>query len=129
MKANTGEEKTEYSELELAEFKAHIERKIVEGMKQLEHYSEEIAKAESEQAKAKGLNDSIAMSAKFQSLALRQDKHLLHLNDALMRVKSGTYGLCQESGKLISKERLLAVPHAIMSVQAKKDKKSRRKRK
>ncbi len=129
MKANTGEEKTRYSELELAEFKTHIERKIVEGMKQLEYFSEQIAKAESPAAKAKGLNDSIAASAQFQSLAVRQDNHLHNLNDALLRVRNGDYGVCQESGKLISKERLLAVPHARMSVQAKKDKKARRKRK
>ncbi len=56
-------------------------------------------------------------------LAQRQAKFIQHLNAALVRIENGTYGVCRETGKLISKERLRAVPHATLSIEAKNNQK------
>lgn len=53
-------------------------------------------------------------------LAVRQKKFIGHLENALLRIQNGTYGICRQTGKLISKERLKAVPHATLSIEAKK---------
>ena len=53
-------------------------------------------------------------------LAERQAKFILHLNNALLRIKNKTYGICRATGKLIAKERLNLVPHATLSIEAKK---------
>ena len=53
-------------------------------------------------------------------LAERQAKFILHLNNALLRIKNKTYGVCRVTGKLIAKERLNLVPHATLSIEAKK---------
>jgi len=52
-------------------------------------------------------------------LAIRQEKFIRDLKNALFRVENKTYGICKVTGKLISKERLLIVPHATMSIEAK----------
>ena len=52
-------------------------------------------------------------------LAARQKKFIEHLENALVRIKNGTYGICRQTGKLISKQRLRAVPHATLSIEAK----------
>jgi RNA polymerase-binding transcription factor DksA len=56
-------------------------------------------------------------------LAARQQKFVINLENALIRIKNGTYGVCVDSGKLISKERLKAVPHTMHSIEAKLAKK------
>ena len=53
-------------------------------------------------------------------LAERQAKFILHLNNALLRIKNKSYGICRITGKLIAKERLNLVPHATLSIEAKK---------
>ena len=55
-------------------------------------------------------------------LAQRQAKFISHLEAALVRVENKTYGICRVTGKLISKERLRAVPHATLSIEAKEGK-------
>ena len=52
-------------------------------------------------------------------LAARQQKYITNLENALVRIKNGTYGICSVTGKLISKERLIAVPHTTQSIEAK----------
>ncbi len=52
-------------------------------------------------------------------LAQRQMKFIQHLQAALVRIENKTYGICRETGKLIPKERLRAVPHATLSIEAK----------
>jgi DnaK suppressor protein len=54
-------------------------------------------------------------------LAQRQQKFIQHLEAALIRIENKTYGVCRETGKLISKERLRAVPHATLSIDAKRN--------
>jgi len=52
-------------------------------------------------------------------LAIRQEKFIRDLNNALMRIENKTYGVCRVTGKLIQKERLKLVPHATLSIEAK----------
>lgn len=52
-------------------------------------------------------------------MAARQQKFITNLENALMRIENGTYGICRATGKLISKERLRSVPHATLSIEAK----------
>ena len=56
---------------------------------------------------------------RINQLALRQNKFIDNLEKALIRIKNGTYGICKTTGKLISKERLKAVPHTTQSIAAK----------
>jgi DnaK suppressor protein len=56
-------------------------------------------------------------------LAQRQAKFIQHLHAALVRIENETYGVCRETGKLIAKERLKAVPHATLSIEAKNNRK------
>lgn len=53
-------------------------------------------------------------------LAVRQEKFIKHLEDALLRIQNKTYGICRVTGNLIKKERLRLVPHATLSIDAKK---------
>ena len=53
-------------------------------------------------------------------LALRQEKFIRDLKNALVRIENKTYGVCRITGKLISKERLKLVPHATLSIEAKR---------
>ncbi len=52
-------------------------------------------------------------------LAMRQEKFIVHLEEALIRIKNKTYGVCRVTKKLIRKERLMLVPHATLSIEAK----------
>jgi len=118
----TKQEKTRYSDEELAEFKALIEEKLYEAEKQLDYYREQLSSSgESADAKVRGLDDGIqnADNERTANLAGRQQKLIKHLQNALIRIENKVYGVCRESGKLISKERLKAVPHATLSIDAK----------
>ena len=53
-------------------------------------------------------------------LAIRQEKFIRDLKNALLRIENGTYGVCRVTGKLIQKERLKLVPHATLSIEAKR---------
>lgn len=53
-------------------------------------------------------------------LAIRQEKFIRDLNNGLLRIENKTYGICRVTGKLIPKERLKLVPHATLSIEAKK---------
>ena len=53
-------------------------------------------------------------------LAIRQEKFIRDLKNALQRIENGTYGVCRVTGKLIQKERLKLVPHATLSIEAKR---------
>lgn len=120
------EEKLRYSDAELAEFKALILEKI-------ESANEDLALIKS--AYLNDLNNgtddtsptfkafeegSETMSKEANSqLAIRQEKFIRDLKNAVIRIENKTYGICKVTGKLISKERLKVVPHATMSIEAK----------
>jgi len=119
-------EKTRYSDTELAEFKELIENKLVEARKDLELLNSSISHDDN------GTNDtsptfkvledgSDTLSREENSaLAARQEKFISHLEAALIRIQNKTYGVCRQTGKLISKERLRIVPHATLSIEAKR---------
>ncbi|MGA0257811.1 MAG: TraR/DksA family transcriptional regulator [Saprospiraceae bacterium] len=116
------EEKTRYSDDELKEFEAIIDQKLAKAEEELNYYLNQIKElAENDGTKVKGLDDGQGTieSTRLQQMASRQTKLIQHLNNAKMRISNKVYGICSETGKLISKARLKAVPHATLSIEAK----------
>lgn len=120
------EELTRYSDSDLAQFKELIDSKLEMANVQLQSYVDQISSAsENANAKLRGLDDGASTVEREQLnvLLARQRKHIKHLQNALLRIQNKVYGVCRETNKLISKERLLAVPHATLSIEAKQKKK------
>lgn len=119
--------KTRYNDIELKEFEDLIEGKLSEAKKQLNFYISQLSDmADNPDSKVKGLDDGIgtAENERMTTLAARLKKHIQHLENAKIRIQNKVYGICRVSGKLISKERLRAVPHATLSIEAKQNKNS-----
>ena len=117
--------KSRYSDRELNEFDSLIDEKLTEASKQFDFYKNQLAEmANNPDSKIKGLDDGIgtAESERMTTMASRIQKHIQHLQNAKLRIQNKVYGVCRESGKLISKERLKAVPHATLSIAAKQSK-------
>jgi RNA polymerase-binding protein DksA len=117
-------EKSRYSDEELEEFRVLLQEKLEIAKQQLEFYIQQIGDlAENPDSKSKGLDDasSTMESERLYTNAARQRKHIQHLENALIRIQNKMYGICRETGKLIAKERLKAVPHATLSIAAKQD--------
>jgi len=117
--------KSRYSDGELKEFDSIIDEKLTEAQNQLSFYKKQLAeRANNPDSKIKGLDDGIgtAESERMTTMASRIQKHIQHLQNAKLRIQNKVYGICRESGKLISKERLRAVPHATLSIEAKQNK-------
>ncbi len=115
-------DKTRYTDDELKEFQALIEGKLNHAKEQFVFYKNQLKEiSEGEEAKLKGLDDGISTTEneRISTLAGRTKKHIQHLENALLRIQNKVYGICRETGKLISKERLKAVPHATLSIEAK----------
>lgn len=120
-------EKTRYSDEELQEFKEIILAKLDKAQKEYDNltaslrnsYGNDIAdtsptfKVLEEGASTRDRED-------MARLAERQRSFINHLQAALVRIENKTYGICRVTGKLIPKERLRAVPHATLSIDAKK---------
>ena len=122
-------EKTRYSDQELEEFKQLILEKLEKARKDYELLKSAITQSESNDTQDtsptfKVLEEGASTLSKEESgkLAQRQLKFIQHLQGALVRIENKTYGICRETGKLISKERLRAVPHATLSIDAKNSK-------
>lgn len=119
--------KPHYSKEELIEFEALLNNKLESAKKEFETYVDAVSKRKTEDIPLTGgsynsLEDGSETLEKenMQRLAVRQSKYIKNLQNALIRIKNGTYGICSVSGKLIKKERLLAVPHTTMSIDAKR---------
>ncbi|HYX07985.1 MAG TPA: TraR/DksA C4-type zinc finger protein [Bacteroidales bacterium] len=119
-------EKTRYSDQELEEFKQLILEKLEKARKDYELLKSAITQSESNDTQDtsptfKVLEEGASTLSKEESgkLAQRQLKFIQHLQGALVRIENKTYGICRETGKLISKDRLRAVPHATLSIDAK----------
>lgn len=122
----TETERTRYSDAELEEFRALINEKIDKAAQQLE-----LIKSAYKNDSNNGTDDtsptfkafdegSEVMSKEANSqLAIRQEKFIRDLRNALVRIENKTYGVCRVTGKLINKERLKLVPHATLSIEAK----------
>ncbi|MBR5663247.1 MAG: TraR/DksA C4-type zinc finger protein [Bacteroidales bacterium] len=123
-------EKTRYSDEELAEFKALIQDRLAQARKDLELLQENVANSESDDTAPtfKILEEGAAVLSKEENsaLAVRQIKYIQNLENALIRIENKTYGICRVTGKLIPKERLRAVPHATLSVEAKMNQNKRK---
>ncbi len=120
-------EKSKYSDQELKEFQDIILDKLEKARKELKYIKTSLSKnyddygADSDNSNPKGLEDGAdtAERENLSQLAARQQKFMKQLENALIRTKNGTYGICVDTGKLIQKERLKAVPHTIHSIEAK----------
>lgn len=124
-------EKTRYSDEELKEFKQIILNKLEKAKEDYELLKKAINHSESNDTDDtsptfKVLEEGATTLSKEEAgrLAQRQLKFIQHLQAALVRIENKTYGICRETGKLISKERLRAVPHATLSIEAKKQQSS-----
>ena len=118
--------KTSYSANELREFKKIILEKIESAQEDLA-----ILRAATANNSDNGTEDTAASFKAFEEgsttlskeenvkLAERQAKFIRSLHNALIRIENNTYGICRNTGKLISKERLRLVPHATLSIEAK----------
>ena len=120
------EEKMRYSDADLAEFKDIILKKIEKAQSDLEliksAYMNDLNNGTDDTSPTfKAFEEgSETMSKEANSqLAIRQEKFLRDLKNALFRVENKTYGICRVTGKLIPKDRLMAVPHATLSIEAK----------
>ena len=115
-----------YSDADLAEFKELILKKINKAQSDLEliksAYMNDLNNGTDDTSPTfKAFEEgSETMSKEANSqLAIRQEKFIRDLKNALFRVENKTYGVCKVSGKLIAKERLMVVPHATMSMESK----------
>ena len=120
-------EKTRYSDAELEEFRAIIMEKLDKAKKDYDLLREGISNSEGNDVSDtsptfKVMEEGASTLSKEEvgRLAQRQMKFIQNLQAALIRIENKTYGICRETGKLISKERLRAVPHATLSIDAKK---------
>jgi DnaK suppressor protein len=119
-------EKTRYSDEELAEFKQIILDKLEKAKRDYDLLKANITHSDDNDTQDtsptfKVLEEGAAVLSKEESgrLAQRQLKFIQHLEGALIRIENKTYGICRVTGKLIPKERLRAVPHATLSIEAK----------
>ena len=122
------EEKTNeivrYSDADLAEFRAIVEKKLEKAKEELQYLQEQILEISENSSDDHGgdwMDDSnINNDIEFlNNMAIHQRKYIQDLENALVRIRNKTYGICIVTGKLIDKRRLLAVPTATKSVEAK----------
>ena len=120
------DEQVRYPDADLAEFKALIQAKLEKAKNDLEliksAYMNDLNNGTDDTSPTfKAFEEgSETMSKEANSqLAIRQEKFIRDLRNALVRIENKTYGVCKVTGKLINKERLKIVPHATMSIEAK----------
>ena len=113
-----------YSDGELAEFKALIEKKLANAQEQLDSLQEQILEITENTSDEHGgdwmddssINNDVEM---LNNMAIRQRRYIKDLENALVRIRNKTYGICIITGELIDKKRLLAVPTTTKSLVAK----------
>lgn len=118
--------KTKYSDVELQEFRTLIEEKIQKAQLDLD-----LLKSSYMNDGNNGTEDTAPTFKAFEEgsetmskeantqLAIRQEKFIRDLKNAMIRIENKTYGICRVTGKLINKKRLFLVPHATLSIEAK----------
>lgn len=123
---NTKDDRSRYSDKELAEFKELILDKLKEAQTDYDLLKQTLSNADNHgtddtSPSFKLLEDGSDVLSKEETaqLAIRQEKYILNLKNALMRIENKTYGICRVTGKLIPKERLRSVPHATLGIDAK----------
>ena len=117
---------TPFSDEELAQFRALIEEKRAAATEEIDAMRAQIDNArenEGDSAYSFHMADAGTDAMEIEKLYLmiaRQQKYVGYLDRALERIENGTYGVCRVTGKPIAKERLMAVPHTEISIEAKK---------
>ena len=121
------ENKVKYADADLKEFREIIENKIAKAQEDLE-----LLQSTYKNDSNNGTDDTSPTFKAFEEgsktmskeanvqLAIRQEKFIRDLKNALLRIENKTYGICRVTGKLIQKERLKLVPHATLSIEAKR---------
>jgi RNA polymerase-binding transcription factor DksA len=119
-------EKTRFSDEELQEFKDLINRKLEEAKEDLMLLQSSLSHSDDHGTDDTGRSFNMMEDGsetlsreEMSQLAVRQEKFIQSLKNALIRIENKTYGICRETGKLIRKERLMLVPHATLSIEAK----------
>lgn len=119
-------ESVRYSDADLAEFKELISEKIEKAQHDLEliksaYMNDHNNGTEDTSPTFKAFDEGSAVMSKESNsqLAIRQEKFIRDLKNALIRIENKTYGICRVTKKLINKERLKLVPHATLSIEAK----------
>ncbi|MBC3845464.1 TraR/DksA C4-type zinc finger protein [Winogradskyella echinorum] len=115
-----------YSDKELEEFRVLIQEKIDKAEHDLEliksaYMNDHNNGTEDTSPTFKAFDEGSAVMSKESNsaLAIRQEKFIRDLKNALIRIENKTYGVCRVTGKLINPERLKLVPHATLSIEAK----------
>ncbi|HNR06627.1 MAG TPA: hypothetical protein PKM27_04870 [Saprospiraceae bacterium] len=116
--------KSRYSDKELAEFKALIDEKLLNARQELNYLQEQIVEMNENNADIQGSDwfDDSSIHSEVEllnNMAIRQRQFIQNLENALVRIENKTYGICTVTGNLIDKKRLLLVPHATKSIEAK----------
>ena len=118
--------RTTYTEKELEDFKQIIDDKLVKAREDVKllteaytNHSEHGTNDTSPTFKVLEEGQQVLSKEENSRLAARQTRFINNLENALIRIENKTYGICRVTGKLISKERLRAVPHATLSIDAK----------
>lgn len=119
-------EKNRYSDEELQEFKEIIQKKLDKARRNYDILVSSMDMNDGNDITDtmptyKNLGESAVILSRQETAAqaLRQQKFIKNLEAAMVRIENGTYGICRATGKLIPKERLRAVPHATLSIEAK----------
>ncbi|MCD2257981.1 TraR/DksA C4-type zinc finger protein [Psychroserpens luteolus] len=119
-------DKIRYSDSDLSEFKALIQEKIEKAQHDLEliksaYMNDHNNGTDDTSPTFKAFDEGSAVMSKESNsqLAIRQEKFIRDLKNALIRIENKTYGICRVTGKLINKKRLELVPHATLSIEAK----------
>jgi RNA polymerase-binding transcription factor DksA len=125
-KKSNGEPLVRYSDADLNEFRDLINKKLDSAKRELAYLQglitrkDEMGGDESEGRYMTMEDGSMSMEREqLSQMASRQITYIDHLEKAIMRIESKTYGICRVTGKLIDKARLRAVPHATLSLEAK----------
>ena len=124
---------TRYSDSDLKEFEDLIHAKLKQARSDFDQLQRSLSyeddnRTEDTAPTFKMMEDGSDTMSREETaqLAARQQKYIMNLENALLRIKNKTYGLCRVTGKLIAKERLRLVPHATMSIEAKNQQDQRR---
>ena len=119
-------EKNRYSDSELEEFRAIIDKKLNEAKEDLvilkgslSHKDDHVTDDTGRSFNMMEDGADTLMREENAQLASRSEKFIKNLEHALIRINNKTYGVCRKTGKLINKERLRLVPHATLSIAAK----------
>jgi len=118
--------KVRYTDEELEEFRQLIMEKLKSARQNYEMYLKILNReqeniTEDDAFVFKGVDEDYVGISRMEAaiMAQRQMEYIKKLEAALVRIENKTYGICRKTGKLISKERLRAVPHATLSIEAK----------